>query len=493
MQTPAAMKDQQDLFTDFESLVLERNPFNINGGFGDVYKAQHPQWGFLALKRPRGMGDPGSPNYRHLLHEAALWKAARHPNVLRFLGTWEANNTVYLISTFLDNGTVMQYLIAHPNADRTKFVGAYSRTDVAWLTNADLQILDVAKGLAYLHEIDIVHGDIKGGNILISASVDAVLADFGLAKLADTSTTTLLKGAGSLRYQSPEILREGAHKTPASDVYSFGITIYEILSGTIPFEGVSNFGVMTMVMFDKKRPEEKPKMSPLGDSYEMQWRAARRCWDDNPSIRPSTKFIVRWLDSEGIIRGRIRILCDQKPKLNGYISRVEGGFDVVTADSSNARKVDVSLRGSYPKWLCKLKQVFPYCPYDDRTSQSPVMRVPPTVVRANLASTDMTGQELYRSIHKAMSWGMRIETSTTVANAWITSCDWDIECTASLLPFAGCSSQRSEKRLEPALFTAVCPCPMIFFSHFDETDDLLKVRMVFEEIPDGRAFLPNLS
>lgn len=65
-----------------------------------------------------------SSMFQHLLHEAALRKAARHPNVLQFLGTWEANETVYLVSPFLDNGTVMQYLTVHPNADRTKFVNA---------------------------------------------------------------------------------------------------------------------------------------------------------------------------------------------------------------------------------------------------------------------------------------------------------------------------------------------------------------------------------
>ncbi|KAG8913526.1 hypothetical protein FRC00_002217 [Tulasnella sp. 408] len=150
--------------------------------------------------------------FQHLLHEAALWKAARHPNVLRFLGTWEANDTVYLVSRFLDNGTVMQYLDAHPNADRTKF------------------ILDIARGLAYLHELDIVHGDIKGTNILISPTVDALVADFGLAKIADSSTLPSLKGAGSLRWQSPEVLRGDAHRTFSSDVYSFGMTIYEVES-----------------------------------------------------------------------------------------------------------------------------------------------------------------------------------------------------------------------------------------------------------------------
>lgn len=132
---------------NLNSLVLESTPPNIEGGFGDVYRAQHPEWGVFALKKPRGLGDPDSSGYKvcnsfgvevsleletilinpifqHLLHEAAMWKNARHPNVLLFIGVWEANNTIYLVSPWLDGGTVMAYLNTHSDADRTKFVSA---------------------------------------------------------------------------------------------------------------------------------------------------------------------------------------------------------------------------------------------------------------------------------------------------------------------------------------------------------------------------------
>lgn len=78
-----------------------------------------------------------------------------------------------------------------------------------------------------------MHGDIKGTNILISPTVDALVADFGLAKLSDTSTAPSLKGAGSNRWQAPEVLRGEAHRTLSSDVYSFGMTIYEVESQPI--------------------------------------------------------------------------------------------------------------------------------------------------------------------------------------------------------------------------------------------------------------------
>lgn len=58
---------------DFNSLILERKPFNTTGGFGDVYKANHPQFGLFARKRPRGLGDPGSANYRVRASMALRW------------------------------------------------------------------------------------------------------------------------------------------------------------------------------------------------------------------------------------------------------------------------------------------------------------------------------------------------------------------------------------------------------------------------------------
>lgn len=73
-----------------------------------------------------------------------------------------------------------------------------------------------------------MHGDIKGTNVPISHTVDALLADFGLADIADKSTVTSLGGSGSLPWQSPEVLRGATHRTFSSDVYSFGMTIYEV-------------------------------------------------------------------------------------------------------------------------------------------------------------------------------------------------------------------------------------------------------------------------
>lgn len=81
-------------------------------------------------------------------------------------------------------------------------------------------------GLEYLHKCGVVHGDIKGRNILVSSSIKGIVTDFGLAKLVDTRTASSQRGQGTIQWQSPEMLL-GGPRTFKSDVYAFGITAYE--------------------------------------------------------------------------------------------------------------------------------------------------------------------------------------------------------------------------------------------------------------------------
>ncbi|KAG8948953.1 hypothetical protein FRC04_009154 [Tulasnella sp. 424] len=455
------MSDSQDQaeealsLIDFGSLGF---PFNTTGGYGDIYKAPHPQWGFLALKRPRGMGEPDSPSYRHLLKEADLWKAARHPNVLQFLGAWEANNTVYLVSPFLDNGTIMQYLVKHPNVDRTKF------------------ILDIARGLSYLHDHNIVHGDIKGNNILITPDVDAVLADFGLAKVAETSTASSQKGTGSSRWQSPEILRGGAHvhRTFSSDVYSFGMTIYEILSGTIPFKGENTYGVIGLVT-SKKRPEMKPKLGPSGLRYCMQWRAARCAWNDDPQLRPNMQTILRWLESEGFVRGRISVSCERKPRFSGYISPGDSfvrGCVVVAGDISKATTFNCASKGTFPQSVGTFLHpgYVPRNPLWNR--HAPVEVSEPAYM----------SKELNEIVKKARERGDAITPSSSIAEICMTSHDGELSSRRASNPLG------FEDKLHPAVLTTVYPAPLVFCTDLAPMDDLPNVSMIFEEIDSDTLF-----
>lgn len=92
------------------------------------------------------------------------------------------------------------------------------------------QLYQIALAIAYLHGAGIIHGDVKGENILISEKHTALLSDFGLPRDQDVLAPMHLKGQWSIPWQSPEIL-DGQSKSEESDIYAFGMTIYEVRGG----------------------------------------------------------------------------------------------------------------------------------------------------------------------------------------------------------------------------------------------------------------------
>ncbi|KIO15790.1 hypothetical protein M407DRAFT_44782, partial [Tulasnella calospora MUT 4182] len=142
--------------------------------------------------------------------EARVWALLKHPRILQFLGIQRIGEEIYLVSAFAENGSLPGFLKRRPEVDRGRLV------------------IEVAEGLAYLHQCGIIHGDLKGNNILISGREHALLCDFGLAKHVTSHTSTSLRGVGSIPWQSPELLQNACRRTFESDVYAFGITISEV-------------------------------------------------------------------------------------------------------------------------------------------------------------------------------------------------------------------------------------------------------------------------
>ncbi|KAG8995836.1 hypothetical protein FRB90_000080 [Tulasnella sp. 427] len=149
-----------------------------------------------------------------------------------------------------------------------------------------IRIYQTADAICYLHANGVVHGDIKGSNILISDTNHVLLCDFGLTKVAPSQTSTSLKGAGTTRWQSPELLN-GAPKTFKSDVYAFGMTIAEILKGTVPFDHLIYDGPVIVAVLKGERPSKVPSTSITGGSYDIVWEVAERCWAEDPEARTS--------------------------------------------------------------------------------------------------------------------------------------------------------------------------------------------------------------
>ncbi|KAG8968346.1 hypothetical protein FRC05_001570 [Tulasnella sp. 425] len=279
------MSDQlQDYMCNLDGDIVPDNPSPVNtsGAFCDLLTATHPTAGKLALKRPRGDCYDESVLDR-IGMEASIWKMLRHPRILQFMGIYKSGEDIYLVSPFAENGSLPGFLKARPNVDRKRLV------------------IEIAEGLTYLHQCGIIHGDMKGNNTLISGEEHVLLCDFGLAKHVTSRTSTSLRGVGSIPWQSPELLRDASKRTFQSDVYAFGITISEVLSGNEPYAHHAGIGsIITGVLFSGERPPKEPSTAPDGTSYLQLWEEASNCWDEDPPLRPSMFSVLKRLDPKRV-------------------------------------------------------------------------------------------------------------------------------------------------------------------------------------------------
>ena len=228
------------------------------GGMGTVYRATH-----LLIDRPVAIK---VLNMRFVEEEAARARfrrearaagRLRHQNAVAVTDFGQtADGLVYIVMELLEGRSLREVLMLEAPLDVARAVSL---------------MLQTAGAVAAAHEAGIIHRDLKPGNIFIvqrrnSPPVVKVL-DFGIAKLAaeraeDAETNTLTQTGvmiGTPRYMSPEQC-DGAHLTPASDVYSLGIILYEMLTGTTPFTGTSPLAVA--VQHSSKPPPPPRELRP---------------------------------------------------------------------------------------------------------------------------------------------------------------------------------------------------------------------------------------
>ncbi|KAG8891433.1 hypothetical protein FRB99_003599, partial [Tulasnella sp. 403] len=122
------------------------------GHFCDLFTGQHLTEGRVALKRPRiSPQDQESKVVRGFLREASHWRRLQHPNILRFIGACKIDGFIYLVSPYMRNGTAVDFIKEHPDK-----------------ANRIALIREIASAIEYLHNCNMIHGNLKGVNILIS-------------------------------------------------------------------------------------------------------------------------------------------------------------------------------------------------------------------------------------------------------------------------------------------------------------------------------------
>ncbi|TDL19868.1 kinase-like protein [Rickenella mellea] len=255
-----------------------------HGGFADIFKGL---WNAspVAIKRLRSHVDHAKAR-EALFREAFTWEHLNHPRILPFLGLDFDSFPTYLpciVTPWMENGTILQHI----------------KRNVLPIESIETLLLEITQGLAYLHDKEVVHGDIRGNNILIDECWHVRLADFGLTGFTNETLRTVssINHAGSARWMAPELHnpeRAGLDRfvrTKASDIYALGCTILEIYTGNVPFSDVPEEGAVAMhVTYHSLRPERPPEISI------DRWSLMEDCWRQDHLKRSTVALVLKHME-----------------------------------------------------------------------------------------------------------------------------------------------------------------------------------------------------
>ncbi|CAA0839412.1 Probable LRR receptor-like serine/threonine-protein kinase [Striga hermonthica] len=283
-------------------LQIATNHFNSKnilgqGGFGVVYKGILPNRTVVAVKR---LKDPSFTGEMQFQTEVEMIGLALHRNLLRLYGFCMTPEEKLLVYPYMPNGSV---------ADRLRDPGR-ERPSLDWSKRMRIA-LGASRGLLYLHEQcnpKIIHRDVKAANILLDESFEAVVGDFGLAKLLDprdSHVTTAVRGTAG--HIAPEYLSTG-QSSEKTDVFGFGMLLLELITGLKPLDARAPDGQVhkgmilewVRTLYGEKKVDELVdkhlKGSFNSDELAKAVELALQCTQSNPEQRPRMSQVLRVLE-----------------------------------------------------------------------------------------------------------------------------------------------------------------------------------------------------
>ncbi|XP_057466028.1 probable LRR receptor-like serine/threonine-protein kinase At5g45780 isoform X2 [Actinidia eriantha] len=285
-------------FRELQIATSNFSPKNIlgQGGFGVVYKGHLPNRIVVAVKR---LKDPNFAGEVQFQTEVEMICLALHRNLLRLYGFCMTDNEKLLVYPYMPNGSV---------ADRLRDP-CHEKPSLDWEKRLRIAV-GAARGLLYLHEQcnpKIIHRDVKAANILLDESFEAVVGDFGLAKLLDlrdSHVTTAVRG--TVGHIAPEYLSTG-QSSEKTDVFGFGILLLELITGQKALDAGNGQVQKGMILDLVRTLHEEKRLEVLVDrdlkgifnaeELEKAVELALRCTQSNPNLRPKMSEVLKVLET----------------------------------------------------------------------------------------------------------------------------------------------------------------------------------------------------
>ncbi|XP_053671907.1 mitogen-activated protein kinase kinase kinase 10 [Anopheles nili] len=250
------------------------------GGFSKVHRAFF-NGEEVAVKASR-QDDEFEVARQNVLQEAKLFWSLKHPNIVSLKGVCLDPQTLCLVMEYARGGSLNKILAGRKIPPNVL---------VDWA-------IQIARGMKYLHceaPISVIHRDLKSSNVLISESIQhgnlinktLKITDFGLAR--EAYRTTRMSAAGTFAWMPPEVIKSGTY-SKASDVWSYGVLLWELLTGETPYKGFDSLSVAYGVAVNTLA-------LPIPKTCPESWgKLMKSCWEIDPHRRPSFKEIEKDLD-----------------------------------------------------------------------------------------------------------------------------------------------------------------------------------------------------
>ncbi|KAF7074045.1 hypothetical protein CFC21_078956 [Triticum aestivum] len=271
-----------------------------SGSYGDLYRGTYcsQDVAIKVLKPERVNVDM----QREFAQEVYIMRKVRHKNVVQFIGACTKPPRLCIVTEFMSGGSVYDYLHKHK--------GIFKLPALVGVA------MDVSKGMSYLHQNNIIHRDLKTANLLMDENGMVKVADFGVARVK-VQSGVMTAETGTYRWMAPEVIEHKPYDHKA-DVFSFGILLWELLTGKIPYEYLTPLQAAVGVVQKGLRPTI-PK-----NAHAKLAELLQKCWQQDPAERPDFSEILEALKK---IAEEVGDEHDGKHKdksLGGFFSSLRG-------------------------------------------------------------------------------------------------------------------------------------------------------------------------